>query len=480
MSKLKRRLTDGLIWSALDKFLTLAIQFILGIVLARLLLPEDYGLIGMIAVFLAVSQSLVDSGFYTALLQKKDVNNKDYSTIFFFNIIIGIVLYGILFLFSGCIADFYKEPILIDIIKVIGINIIIGSTTIVHKAILSTNIDFKTQAIVNITSAFFAGIIGIYLALKGYGVWTLVYQSIIRSLTISILYWCLNNWRPELIFDKKSFKLLFGFGSKLMISELFKTLFKNLYLIIIGKIYTVEELGYYTRATLFKQVPGTLVTTILQSVTFPVLVKVINDDIKVKELMVRSVKLTGFVLFPIISILVFFSEPLILILLTDKWLPTVILLQILSLEIIFHPMQYINLNLLNAKGRSDLFLKLELVKNALTVLAIFLTYQYGLLWMIIGAVIVSFAGFFINTHYTQKYIEYSALNQMKDLLPYALVCFLSGGIGFSVSYLFSGSLVQLLTGVVTSLLVYVSMSYALKFKEISEVKSIIMSKIKRE
>lgn len=477
MSILKRKTTIGLVWSSIDKFSTLMIQFILGIVLARILMPEDYGLIGMIAIFLAISQSLVDSGFFTALVQKKNVNNNDYSTIFFFNIIVGFILYGILFIGSGFIGDFYETPILVDIIKVIGINIIIVSTTIVHRAFLTTKIDFKTLAIINIVSALLGGIAGIYLAVNGYGVWTLVYQTIVRSLSIAILFWILNQWKPSLIFDKESFKTLFGFGSKLMISGLLKIFFKNIYLIIIGKIYKAEELGYFTRATLFKQIPETLVTTILQSVTFPVLVKVIDEDSKVKNLLERSVKLTGFLLFPIITVLIFYAKPIILVLITSKWLPTVVLLQILSLEIIFHPLQYINLNFLNAKGRSDLFLKLELIKNVLTIVAILVTYKFGLIPLSIGYVLVSFLGFFINSYYTKKYIDYSGFDQLVDLLPYLLVSTVATGIGFFISEVFSSHLIQLIIGVGISLGIYYVLSYMLKFKELIEIKNLITSKI---
>ncbi|WP_271782587.1 lipopolysaccharide biosynthesis protein [Aquimarina algiphila] len=478
MSILKRKTTIGLVWSSIDKFSTLMIQFILGIVLARILLPEDYGLIGMIAVFLAISQSLVDSGFFTALVQKKDVNTNDYSTIFFFNIIVGVILYGILFMGAGFIGGFYETPILADIIKVIGINIIIASTTIVHRAFLTTKIDFKTLAIINITSALLGGIVGIYLAVNGYGVWTLVYQSIVRSLSIAILFWILNQWKPSLIFDRQSFNTLFGFGSKLMISGLLKIFFKNIYLVIIGKIYKAEELGYFTRATLFKEIPSTLVTTILQSVTFPVLVKVIDEDSKVKNLLERSVKLTGFILFPIITTLLFFAKPIIVVLITNKWLPTVVLLQILSLEIIFHPLQYINLNFLNAKGRSDLFLKLELIKNMLTVIAILATYKFGLIPLSISYVMVSFLGFFINTYYTKKYINYSALGQLRDLLPYLLVSVTATGIGFYISEIFNNHLTQLILGIGISLGIYYLLSYILKFKELIEIQNLIINRVK--
>lgn len=478
MTVLKEKMTTGLIWSTLDRFLTFLIQFILGIILARILMPEDYGLIGMIAIFIAISQSVVDSGFFTALVQKRDVNQTDYSTIFFFNIVVGVVLYLLLFLSADFIADFYEIAVLSDLTKVVGINILIVSTTIVHKAFITTKIDFKTLAVINIVSALIGGLVGLYFALNNHGVWSLVYQSLTKSTVMAILYWVLNNWKPTFLFNKQSFRALFGFGSKLMLSELLKIFFKNIYLIIIGKVYQAEELGYFTRATLFKQIPSTLVNTILQSVTFPVLVKVIDEDTKVKKLLERSVRLTGFLLFPVTFVLVFFAKAIIVTLLTTKWLPSVILLQILAFEIIFHPLQYINLNFLNAKGRSDLFLKLEFIKNTLVIIAIISTYQYGLVWMCIGYVVVSFVGFFINTYYTQKFINYSAFHQLKDLLPYIGVSLFSVFISYIICSALSNNLLQLIFGVLLATGFYFSLSYFLKFKELIELQGLIVNKIK--
>jgi len=473
---LKNKAENGFLWSSIDKFSTLAIQFSVGIVLARILEPEAFGLIGMIAILIAISQCLVNSGFYTALVQKKEVSNDDYSTILFFNIAVGLVLYVILFLFSNHISSFYKEPVLIDLVKVVAINIVILSTTVVHRAMLTRKIDFKTQAIAHISSSVIGGIIGIYAALNGYGVWALVFQYLSRSLMVALLFWSLNRWIPVFVFKKESFNSLFSFGSKLMISELLKALFKNLYIVIIGKIYKAEELGYFTRADLFKQVPGTLVGNILQSVTFPLMVKVIDDDSKVRNILSRSTKLSGFILFPVILWILFFAKPLILVLLTEKWLPTVVLLQILSLDILFSPIQYINLNFLNAKGRSDLFLKLEMTKNVLTVLAIIATYQYGIIYMSIGYVLVSLISFFINSFYTGKYVGYTAFKQLKDLAPYALGGILAVAPSFLLSFSISSSFIQLFLGTFLSVFGYLIISKILKFKELNDIKRIVVDK----
>jgi O-antigen/teichoic acid export membrane protein len=478
MNTLKRKATDGLLWSGIDKFSTMFLQFVLGIVLARILVPHDYGLIGMIAVFIAIGQSLVNSGFYAALIQKKDVNDRDHSTIFYFNLITSILLYGILFLSSGYIADFYKEPLLVDLIRIVGLNIIIMSFSLIHRVILTINIDFKTQAIVNITASLLGGVVGIVLAIYGYGVWALVYQLLCKNLTTSLMFWILNHWKPLIVFDSKSFKALFGFGSNLLISELLRIFFRNIYLIIIGKTYNAEELGYFTRAILFKQIPGTLVNSILQSVTFPLLVKVIDNDAKTKDILERSVRLSGFLLSPVTFIFLFYSEPIILVLLTEKWLPSVLLLQILSLEIIFLPVQFVNLNYLNAKGRSDLFLYLEVIKNILTIVVIIATYKLGLVQLVIGYVGVSFLSFFINTYFTKKFIRYSALNQLEDLMPYVFTGLITGGLSFYISNFLSTPLLKLFFGVGTYACFYTLLSYVFKFRELFELREIFLDKLK--
>ncbi len=480
MGALEHKAKKGLLWSSIDKFSTLLIQFTIGIILARLLMPEDFGLIGMISIFMAISQSLVDSGFYTALVQKKDAGQRDFSTILFFNISVGILLYLILFACSGAIARFYEEPLLVDLVKVVSINIVILSTTVVHKARMAKAIDFKTQAIAHITASVISGGVGIYAALNGYGVWALVAHYLTRSLIVAFLYWVLNRWVPSPVFSQSSFRALFGFGSKLMLSELLKIFFQNLYLIVIGKIYRAEELGHFTRASLFKQVPSTLIGNILQSVTFPLMVKVIDDDEKARNLLVRSIRLSGFILCPVIVWLLFFAKPLILVLLTQKWLPTVVLLQILALDIIFHPIQYINLNFLNAKGRSDLFLKLEMVKNSLTILAILLTYQWGVVAMTTGYVLVSLLSFFINSYYTGKYVQYTALKQLRDIAPYFLVSGAAGMVSYTICLLVPSLLGQLIVGMAVGGMGYLLGSYFMKFRELFEIKKVLQGKFSNQ
>ncbi|GGX04129.1 lipopolysaccharide biosynthesis protein [Aquimarina muelleri] len=479
MSNLKTKATSGVIWSSIDKSFTMLIQFVFGIILARLLVPEDYGLIGMITIFITLSQAIVESGFSRALIQKKDTDQLDYSTTFFFNFLISILVYLVLYFTSSLIADFYVEPLLEDLVKIVGLNVIISSAAIIQRTILIKKIDFKTQAIVNIVAGIGGALIGIGFAIYGFGVWSLVFQYLSRNFMTSILFWVMNDWRPSLIFSLSSLKKLFNFGSKILASTLLYAAFQNIYLVVIGKIYKSEELGYYTRATLFKQIPATLVTTVIQNVTFPLLVAVIEDDIQVRAIMQRSVKLTAFLIFPMAITLIVFAHPLILILLTEKWLPTVILLQILAVGVIFFPINSINTNFINAKGRSDLFLKLEIINNILTILAIAITYRFGMTTIAIGYVSVSCIGFFTYAYYSGKFVTYSGVKQLRDMLPYALVSIIVTISSAFIWKLVDDQIIYLSGGLITSAIGYILCSHILKFKELEDIKNIIRTKIKK-
>ena len=307
---LKKRAVNGVAWSAVERFSVQGLQFIMGLVLARLLLPSDYGLVGMLAIFLAISQTLVDSGFSSALIQKKNRNETDYSTAFFFNIGVGLFFYLILFFTAPLIADFYKISELSSLTKVIGINVFITSLAIVQRAKLTIKLDFKTQAKASLASIFIGGCVGIAMAYKGYGVWALVVQSLLRNGLNTLFLWLLSKWTPKVVFSKASFKELFSFGSKLLGAGLLDTIYRNIYLIIIGKIFSARELGFYTRAKQFQQLPSENITGIIQRVTFPVLSSIQDDDEKLLKAYRTFIKLSVFVVFPLMIGLAIVAEPL--------------------------------------------------------------------------------------------------------------------------------------------------------------------------
>jgi O-antigen/teichoic acid export membrane protein len=474
MSDLKKRTVKGLVWSAIEYFSVQGAQFILGLILARLLLPADYGLIGMLTIFIAISQTFVDSGFSSALIQKKERTETDYSTVFFFNIGVGLFFYMVLFFIAQLIAVFYKTPELDLLTKVIGLNIFISSLAVVQRAKLSINLDFKTQAKASLISVLIGGFVGIIMAFNGYGVWALVTQTLLRNSFNTLLLWLFSKWKPKAVFSKTSFNTLFNFGSKLLGAGLLDTIYRNSYLIIIGKIFNATELGFYTRAQQFQQLPSGNVTGIIQRVTFPVLSSLQNDSEKLFKAYRSFIKLSVFLIFPLMIGLAVISEPLIRLLLTEKWMPTVPLLQLLCLAGILYPVHALNLNILNVKGRSDLFLKLEIIKKIVITVAILVTFSFGVKAMVVGQVFTSIIAFFINTHYSGKLVKYGTWSQIKDMLPIGIITIVMAVSVWGAMLIVGNDILKLLVGITSGIIVYISAAFIGKFEELKQITSIVL------
>lgn len=473
---LKQQTAKGVLWSAIERFSVQGLQFILGVVLARILMPSDYGLVGMLTIFIAISQTIVDSGFGSALIQKKDRNEVDYSTAFYFNIVVGLVLYFILFFSAPLIAQFYDTPQLESLTKVIGINIFIASLAIVQRAKLTIKLDFKTQARASLTSVVIGGVIGITMAYNGFGVWSLVVQTLIRNGLNTILLWFLSKWVPRDKFSKESFKGLFSFGSKLLGAGLLATIFSNVYLLIIGKIFSAGDLGYYTRAKQFQQLPSQNITGILQRVTYPVLSQIQDDEDRLKKTYRKFIRLAAYIIFPLMIGMAIVAKPLVFVILTEKWLPAVPLLQILSVSGLLFPIHAINLNILNVKGRSDLFLKLEIIKKVVITITILATFSFGIKALVMGQVFTSFIAFFINTHYSGKLIDYGSKKQLIDLAQIAALCLPMGIVVFLIVYFVNSELLQLLISVPAGALFYLGLSKIMKVPEFTEIISIVKNR----
>ncbi len=472
--ELKSKTISGIKWSAIDRFTSSAVQFVIGIIIARLLQPSDYGLIGMLAIFIALSQTIIDGGFSQALMQKKDTNPQDYSTVFILNITISFFLYVILYITSPFIATFYNEPLLENLAKVTGLNFIINAFAIVQTALLSKKLDFKTQTKVSFISSICSGIIGILLAYYGFGVWALVAQTLSKNIINAILLWILSQWKPNFVFSKNSFLKLFGFGSKVMLSSILTVIFDNLYLLSIGKFYSAKELGFYTRANQFQQFPVSTITAILQRVFLPAFSHIQDEDERLINAYRKFIKFTAFVIFPVMFGLGAIAKPMVLIVLTEKWLPIVPMLQLMILYGAFYPIQALNLHILNVKGRSDLFLYIEIIKRILVIIALIITVPIGIYAMIIGFGIISFISFFINTYYTKKMFHYGAIQQLKDFFPSLLnAIIMTILVYFTVKYI-DNSYISLSVGAIFGAIYYVSVAYFLKFGEFLEIKKIIL------
>lgn len=473
---LKKKAVKGVLWSALERFSVQGIQFVIMIIMARVLSPSDYGLIGMLTLFLAVSQSLIDSGFSQALIRKQHRTEIDNSTVFFFNVAVGLFLYLLLYAAAPFISDFYKTPGLTPITRVICLSVFINSLVVVQRALLTVNIDFRTQAKASLTAAVISGIVGITMAYTGFGVWALVFQQLLNVGANALLLWFFSKWRPVLSFSWASFRELFSFGSKLLCSGLLDTIYRNIYLIVIGRQFSASSLGYYTRAHQFSDFPSSNLTGIIQRVTYPVLCNIQHDDARLALSYRRFLKVTAYLVFPFLVGLAALAKPLVLLLLKDQWLFTATLLPIICFGMMWYPIHAINLNLLQVKGRSDLFLRLEILKKIVGVCILVLTIPMGLIPMCYGQIVSSLIALVINTHYTGKLIQVGFIRQMKDLLPTLLLTFSMGLLVFGVSTVFASHLVQLLLGMGVGILYYLAISYVFKFTELKELFLILQGK----
>ncbi len=469
-NSLKQKTVKGVLWSSLERFSVQGIQFVVMIVMANMLTPHDYGLIAMLAVFIAVSQSLVDSGFSQALIRKQDRTEIDNSTVFYFNIVVGLLLYGLLFIAAPYIADFYNEPQLVAITRVMGLSVLINSFVVVQRALLTIKIDFKTQAKAALTAAVISGVLGIWMAAVGYGVWAIVAQQLVNLGVNVVLLWILSHWRPIWNYSWKSFHDLFGFGSKLMVSGLIETLYRNIYLIVIGRLFSASDLGYYTRAHQFTDFPSSNLSAIIQRVTYPVLCSIQNEDERLSLVYRKFLRLSAFVIFPLMMGVAAIAEPLVLTLLNEQWLFAATLTSIISFQMMWYPIHSINLNLLQVKGRSDLFLKLEIYKKLASICVLCITIPMGLIAMCVGGFFTSMISLVINTYYTGKLIGVGYFRQMKDLLP---IFFLSVSMGIVVycvvHHLTFSPDILLIIGIGIGVVYYVFLASLFKFNEFKEL-----------
>lgn len=476
MSSLKDKTVKGVIWSAVDRFSAQGIQFVFSILIARLLVPEDYGVVAMLGIFMAVSQTFIDSGFGAALIRKVDRTEEDFSTVFYFNIIVATVFYFVLFFAAPAIANFYNTPLLESITKVVALNLIIGSLSGIHNAKLSIAIDFKSRAKISIVSTILTGAVGLWMAYNGYGVWALVVQNLFSSAIRTVLLWVIVKWYPKLVFSWKSFKELFSFGSKLLASALLDTLYNNIYTLVIGKVFSPTTLGVYSKANALAQFPSSNITSVLQGVTFPVLSTIQNEEERLADAYKRFLKIAAFVVFPLMIGLSAVADPFIRLVLTDKWEGAIYLLQIMCFWIMWYPIHAINLNILQVKGRSDYFLKLEIIKKIQGVIVLCITVPMGIVAMCYGSLISSIISLVWNTHYTKKLIGYGFGDQMKDLLPIIVHALVMGLIVAIVVHFLPTLWLKLIIGVLAGMIYYIAGAYVMRFPEINEL--LIILKIK--
>jgi teichuronic acid exporter len=417
MDDLKNKTLRGLFWSMLEKVGTQVVQFIITIFLARLLIPAEFGLIGMLSLFLAVAQTFLDSGFGAALIQKKDATRIDECSIFYFNIFVGCLFVLALYFSAPLIADFYNQPSLTSLTRFMSLNILINAFSIIQTTILTRKLQFKIQIKANMIALAVSGVIGVVMAFQGYGVWSLAIQSILNTLIRTVILWILCDWRVSFVFSINSLKGMFNFGSRLLMSNLIETFFQNLYQAFIGKFFSATSVGYFTRASSIKKIVIDTTGGTLSRVMYPSLASIQDDLSRLKRAYRKSMVLATFFHFPLMIGLIVIAKPLVNGIFSAKWDTCIPYLQLMCVSGLLYPLHVQNLEILKVKGRSDLFFKLQIIKRLLSVISIFITYRWGISALLTGDIVVSIIAYFLNSSYSGILISYSIKKQLFDILP---------------------------------------------------------------
>ncbi len=451
----------GLLWNIAGRYSAIAIIFLVGIILARLLLPADYGLVGMLNIFLAISSSFIDSGFNAALIQKKEPTEEDFSTVFFFNLAVAVGLYLLLYFLAPYIAAFYHAPLLTEITRVVSFSLIINGLYIVQRTVLTKRVDFKTQTKVTVPASLIAGAAAIFLAYKGFGPWALV-----ANILLSALYTCLAMWRfchfsPKLCFSLKSFKELFSFGGKVLASGLLTNIYNNLHSLIIGRAFNQTQLGYFSKANSFATLPSYNLSVALSNVTMPIYSKLQDDDQALRAEALHYLAYSTFLIFPMMLGLAAVAKPLIVILLTEKWLATAPLLTILCFGYMWHHLQTIAQNVMLAKGFSGQTLAMEIIRRALGITLLFAALPFGITAICLAFAISYFAAFILGLIFAQKTVSFSIKEQLKLIGPIflnSLIMFLAV---LGLEKLIDSPMLQLIVGVLSGIILYSSLAFVL-------------------
>lgn len=482
INSLKVKTASGLIWSVLDLVFNQGINFIVQIILARLLLPEDFGTIAIISVFIGISSAFVDSGFTNALIRENDVTEEEYSTVFYFNLAISIVMYIVLFILAPTISIFFDNYKLKAMIRILSLGIIFNSIELTQRVMLIKKLDFKTQTKVSIIASTLSGIVGVIVALNGFGAWSLVIRALLMYVIQASILCIFNRWKPALIFDIDSFKRLFGFGWKMLISGLIDTLYNNIYYVIIGKKFSAVDLGYYTNAAKLSEPTYSIITKAIEKVSFPILSKISNDD-KLRNAYRIIFKNTVFIALPIMLGLSAIGEPLIMIILGSNWANSIVYFQMLCVAGIGFPVGVINLNILQIKGRSDLFLRLEIIKKTILVItiAVVLIFRLGIMGLLWGTLINTIIGYFINSYYSKDLISYSTLEQIKDIKNTVIISIIMTVIVYSIGVFFTcGNCVKILVQVLVGVSIYFLGNKLIKSEELNTIFELLLLLLKRE
>lgn len=475
---LKKQAVSGMIWTYSQQFGSQFLTFLVSIVLARLLLPQEFGLIGMLAIFIGIGTALFDGGLTSSLIRSKQLDEEDYSTVFYFNLVCSIILYIILFIAAPFIAQFYEQPTLTDITRVYGLTFIIAAFGTVQNTILTRELQFKKQALITFPAMLLGGIVGIIMAYMGYGVWSLVVSALVNAFFISLFLWLSTAWYPKFIFNKIKFHEHFHYGYKLTLSGVLDITFTNIYQIVIGKFYSVAQVGYYTRANSLMMLPVGNISGALNKVIFPVFSKVQDDIPRLRSVYKQVMQIVLFIITPMMVLLAILAKPLTIFLFTEKWLPMVPIFQIICISGVLYPIHLYNLIVLQVKGRSDLFLRLEIIKKIMVTIVLVITLYFGFYALLWGQLICSVLALFINTHYAGKMLNYSMFSQLKDITPIFVFSLLMGSAIYGLHYFLTdiSNFFQLVICSSLGGILYIALAWIFKFESITEIKNLILKK----
>lgn len=470
---LKTSVLSSLFWKFLERGGVVGVQLIVQIILARLLLPEDYGIIALIVVFISISQTFVQSGLGTALIQKKEVTDADYSSVFYLSLGVALAFYCILFIASPIIAAFYNQPTITPVLRVLGLTLFFGAINTIQNAVIARNFQFKKLFVSSLGAVLLSGAIGIAMAYVGYGVWALVGQQLTSNIAICIIMWFTVKWRPILLFSLSRLEGLFSFGWKLLVSGLMDVIYNSLSSLIIGKLYPARMLGYYTTG---QQYPNMLISNIdssIQAVMLPAYSK--NQDSRplVKQILRRALVTSSFLIFPAMVGLAVIAEPLVILLLTEKWLMAVPFLQIFCAVYALWPIHTANLQAINALGRSDIFLKLEIIKKVVGVFVLTVTIPFGIYAMALGMVVTGIISTLINSYPNKLLLDYSFTEQWKDIMPSLFLALIMGGLAYSILFLGLSIWATLILQIVVGVIIYGGLAWLLRLESLTYVMRIV-------
>ena len=474
---LKQKTVKGVSWSFAEQLLTRGVNFVIGILIARILSPTDYGLVGMLGIFFGLSQLFIDGGLTSALIRTKNPSEKDFSTVYLINIVLSIFFYFLLFLCAPLIADFYNQPLLKPLTRTIALTFVISSVSSIQGTLLTIKVDFKTKAYISIIASLGSGLTGIVCAYKGMGVWALVAQTLASAGLISLLTLCFVRWIPRLAFSVSSFQRLFSYSSKMLVSSIIHTIYQNCYPLFIGKRFSPADVGQYSRAGQFPGIVDSTITGALNRVAFPILSQIQDDDERLLQVYEKYIQLSCFLMFPVIMGLCGCARPLISILLKEQWLPCVPLMQILCFCTMTNIITNINLNLLYVKGRSDLFLKLEIIKKTIAFSILFLSMFFGLKGICCGQVLYAYVSLYLNSYYTKKILGYSFLRQVKAIVPYFFLSLIVLIIAFLSTTLIKNDFGSIFVSLAVCPVIYIVMARSMNLSAFQESLSLVRERL---